>query len=293
MFTAKSVLVFIILLFLLSCSKKPSFIIAISQFVEHPALDAEREGILKALEDNGYGSDVQIVIENAHGNIATAQQIAIKLVSLKPQVILAIATPSAQSLAQVCQDIPLVFTAVSDPLSAKLVKSLENPGGMVTGVIDAVPITPQVELIQKLFPYKKRLGILYNPGEINAVSHVQSFEQEATAKGFDILKIAVTKTSEMSLAVKNLIEKVDILFLPQDNTVVSAINTIIKITKEHNLPVLASDINLMSSGLTAAIGFDHVEMGYRAGECAVKILKGVKPGSIPIQKDLPLKIVVK
>ena len=203
----------------------------VTAIVQHPALDAARDGIKKALEDAGYkdGDNLTFHYESAQGNPATATQIAQKFAGENPNVIVAIATPSAQAAAATTQDIPIVFTAVTDPLGAQVVKNLEKPGGNVTGISDMSPLADHLKLIQTIVPTVKTIGVPYNPGEANAVTLLNALKKMAPSYGVTIVEAPATKSSEVQGAAQSLVGKVDVIYVPTDNTIVSALEAVIAV----------------------------------------------------------------
>jgi len=265
--------------------KKPVEL-AITQIVDHPSLNQARQGAMDALAKAGYveNKNLDVTFENAQGSIPTAVQIAQKFAGMDPDIILAISTPSAQTLAAATAryPIPIVFASVTDPIAAHLVKSLEQPGDDITGAMDASPVDEQVAFIQKILPNTKRIGVIYNAGEINSATTVTSLKSIVEAKGLSLVEATAANANEIGPAVQSLIGKVDVLYLPTDNTLVSALDILIKVTNEHKLPVVASDPVSVEKGCLAAIGYSQSAVGYLAGEKMVKILSGIAPKDIPV-----------
>ncbi|AIL12945.1 hypothetical protein IM40_04600 [Candidatus Paracaedimonas acanthamoebae] len=261
-------------------------VIAISQIVEHPSLEAVRQGIYDFLFHSGLkeGKDYKIVYKNAQGNMSINNQIAQQFVSIKPDVIVAISTPSAQALASASynKEIPVVFAAVTDPLQSKLVKDLNKPGSFISGVSDLPPLQAQIELIRDLFPSAKKIGVLYNPAEVNSVKTINEFQVLAKKLEFEVLLAPTTRSSEVLFAAQNLIGKVDVLYIPQDNTVVSAIPSLISLQYEKKIPCFTSDEVLVQKGALAAIGTSYFEHGKQVGEIVFKFLKNNKGLQIPV-----------
>lgn len=259
--------------------------IAVTQIVEHPALDSVRQGIKDELAAQGYleGKNMKWSYESAQGNPTTASQIARKFVGENHDVIVAIATPSAQTAAAATRNIPLVFAAVTDPVGARLVKSLEKPGKNITGVTDMLPIKQHLELVKKVVPSATRIGVLYNPGEANSVSLLSLVEAIAPELDLEITKSAVTKTSEVLGAARSLVGKVDAIYLPTDNTVISAVEAVVKVGKQNKLPVIAADTDTVKRGAIAALGFNYYDVGRQAGSIVSRILNGEKPGDIDVE----------
>jgi len=258
--------------------------VAMTAIVEHPALDAVRDGIKKGLADLGYaeGTDVTFSYETAQGNPATAAQIARQFIGDAPDVIVAISTPSAQAVAAATTDIPLVFSAVTDPLAAGLVASVDAPGANVTGVSDMAPIGDHIALIKEITPNVERLGVLYNPGEANSVSSVDALRQAANAAGIIVVEGPATKSSEVQAATRSLIGKVDAIYVPTDNTIVSALESAVSAANEAKLPLYAADTDSVGRGALAAVGFNYFDIGVETAALVDKVLKGENPGTIPV-----------
>lgn len=260
--------------------------VAITQIVEHPSLDAIRKGIIDELEKHGYTSDnLQITYDSAQGNIATAAQIAQRFVASFPDAIVAIATPSAQTAVNAVKgsQIPVIFGAVTDPISAKIVASLEKPTNNVTGTIDLPPTKSQLDFVKEVYPNLKKLGVLYNPGETNNVLQVAEIKKYADSLGIEIIESTPTKTSEVSAAAKSLIAKAEAILLPNDNTVVSALESVLKAAAEGAIPVFTSDPDSVRKGALAAIANNQYDVGRATGKIVAHILSGERASSIPVQ----------
>ena len=266
--------------------------VALTQIVEHPSLDAARRGILDELAAAGFVQDqnLRVDYQNAQGNPATAAQIARKFVGDQPDVIVAIATSSAQTVAAATRDTPIVFCAVSDPIGAKLVKSLDQPGGNVTGTRDFPPIGEQLELIRKLSPDAKRLGVIYNPGETNSISMIDTLKQLAPDQGFKVIEAAEPKSGDVLSAARQLAGKVEAIYIPLDNTVVSALEAVIKVGREAKIPVYSADTDSVARGAVAALGFDYYDVGRQTGQQVVRVLRGEKPGDLPVERVRKLRL---
>ena len=266
--------------------------VALTQIVEHPSLDAARRGILDELAAAGFVQDqnLRVDYQNAQGNPATAAQIARKFVGDQPDVIVAIATSSAQTVAAATRDTPIVFCAVSDPIGAKLVKSLDQPGGNVTGTRDFPPIGEQLELIRKLSPDAKRLGVIYNPGETNSISMIDTLKQLAPDQGFKVIEAAAPKSGDVLSAARQLAGKVEAIYIPLDNTVVSALEAVIKVGREAKIPVYSADTDSVARGAVAALGFDYYDVGRQTGQQVVRVLRGEKPGDLPVERVRKLRL---
>ncbi|MBW9145065.1 ABC transporter substrate-binding protein [Clostridium sp. CM028] len=263
--------------------KKKVIKIGISQIVEYVALDQSREGFIKALEDNGYkeGDNIDIDYQNAQGDITTTQTIGKKFASGKKDLIYAIATPSAQGSYNATKKIPIIITAVTDPVQAGIIKSLDKPETNVSGTSDYLPVKKQLELIKELMPNAKRIGILYNTSEVN--SQVQVNELKKAAKGYEIVTSGVTSTNEVNSAISSLLTKIDVLYVPTDQLIVSSMPIIVKNTLEAKIPVIASEKGSVESGALATVGIDYYKLGYEAGNMAVDVLKGNDISNMPIK----------
>lgn len=259
-------------------------VVAITSIVDHPALNAVHEGAKEALARAGFndGKEISVIFENAQGQPATAVQIARKFVGDKPDVIIAISTPSAQAAASATRAIPIVFSAVSDPLSAQLVASVEKPGGNVTGVSDRAPVDDQVALIRELTPDVKTVGVLFNPGEPNSVSSVKELKEAAAKVGLTVIDAPATKTAEVQGAARSLVGKADAAFVPTDNTIVSALEAAAGALTAAKIPLYAADTDSVARGALASVGFSYRQVGEQTGELAARILKGEKPGDLPV-----------
>lgn len=262
---------------------KPVYV-ATTAIVEHPALDAVRDGIKQTLNDNGYSGDkLKFTYESAQGKTDIAAQIARKMVGDAPDIIVAIATPSAQAAVTVSNTIPVVFSAVTDPLAAKLVPKLKQPGGNVTGLSDMANVKEHLALIKEFVPNLKAVGIPYNPGETNSVSMLASIKIEADKMGIKIIESAAPKSSDVMIATKQLVGKVDAIYCPIDNTIISAVESVVKVGIDAQIPVFAGDTDTVSRGAIAAVGYDYFDLGRQTGDIVVRILKGEKAGSIDVK----------
>jgi len=268
--------------------------LGIIQIIEHPALDASRRGFLEAMKAGGYeeGKNLEVDFQNAQGDQSTLQNIARKFAQDKKDLILAIATPSAMAMANETQDIPILITAVTDPVAAKLVESLEKPGTNVTGTTDMNPIKEQLELLKQLVPAAKRVGVIYNSSEVNSQVQVAIAKEEAAALGLTIIEAPVTSTTEVVQATQSLVGRVEAIYVPTDNTVVSAIAGVLRVAEEHKIPVVAGESKTVEAGALATIGIDYYKLGYQTGEMALRVLQGEKPQDMPIERQRDLSIVI-
>jgi len=282
----------------LSVAAAPAFAadvhVAVSQIVEHPALDACRDGLLQGLKDAGYveGENLTFTFQTAQGQPAVAAQIAKQYVGESPDVLVGIATPTAQALANATQTIPVVFSAVTDPVGAKLVDSMDKPGGNVTGLSDLSPVAQHVDIMRDIVPSLKNIGVVYNPGEPNAVSLVELLKSAAQAAGLQVVEGTASRTAEIGTAAQAVAEKSDIIYAITDNTVASAIASVIKAADAANTPVFGATSDYVEQGAVASVGFDYYQVGYQTADYVVKILKGAKPSSLPARVAKGTDIVV-
>lgn len=273
-----------------------SYTISVNQFVEHPALDAVLKGFQDYLKEKGL--EVNYNVHNAQANMGTATQIAKQMIGEKPDLLMAIATPSAQAVAQANDKAPadlqrpFLFTAVTDPVAAGLVKDIAKPGGLTTGVSDLLPLDKHVDMVLTYMPNIKKLGILYNAGEANSKANVEGIKKIGAERGFELIEATASKTADVYQAAKSLVGRVDAVFIPTDNTIVSALESVLKVGVESKLPIFAADVDSVERGCIAAMGFDYYKHGYQTGAMAERILKGEKPAGIAVefQEELQLQI---
>ncbi len=260
--------------------------LGIIQIAEHPALDAARQGFLDTLAENGYveGDNLIVDYQNAQGDQPTLQSIASKFVQDKKDIILAIATPSAMTMANETKDIPILITAVTDPVAAKLVKSLEKPGTNVTGTTDMNPVAKQLELIKDFVPNAKTVGIIYNSSEINSEVQVKIAREAAPGLGFELQEATVTASGEVMQAAQSLAGKVDAIYLPTDNMVISSLAAVLQVAEAEKIPVIAGESNSVEQGAMATLGIDYYKLGRQTGEMALRILNGEKPQDMAIEE---------
>ena len=259
--------------------------VAVSQIVEHPALDATRQGLLDGLKAKGYeeGKNLQFEYRTAQGNPAIGVQIARQFVGERPDVLVGIATPTAQALVAATKDIPIVFTAITDPVGAKLVSNMENPGGNVTGLSDLSPIAQHVELIKELMPDVKSIGVVYNPGEANSVSLMKWLKESAEKQGVEIVEATALKSADVQTATQVIAAKSDVIYAMIDNTVASAIEGMVISANQAKTPVFAATTSYIDAGSIAALGFDYYQIGVQTADYVAEILAGKKPGDIPVR----------
>jgi putative ABC transport system substrate-binding protein len=265
------------------------YTIGITQIVTHPALDANRKGFMDQMEQEGFvqGENVKYDIRNAEGDMSLASSIAQKFVSRDVDLILSIATPTSQACVNKIQgeDIPLVFGSVTDPVSAGLVESWERPGGNVTGVSDWADVGAQVELIRDIVPGVDRLGVVYNAGETNSKVQVQQLKEVAPEYGIEEVKEAsVASSADIMTSAQSLMGRVDAVWVPTDNTVVSGFEALVKVCEDNQVPLFAADTATVKRGAIGTPGIDYYELGREDGKLAARILRGEEPGEIPVQR---------
>ncbi|PKR86597.1 MULTISPECIES: ABC transporter substrate-binding protein [Bacillaceae] len=273
-------------------SKKKTYNIGVTQIVEHPSLDAAFEGFKKAIEEGGIKAKYNI--QNAQGDNSTNTTIATNLVNSKVDLIFANSTPSAQAAASQTKDIPIVFTSVTDPIGAKLVSSMENPGANITGTIDTHPdAIPNTLKFMKEKLNMTKVGMVYNSGEQNSRAQVDNVKKLASGIGLKIVEASVATSADVKQATESLVGKVDGFYIISDNTVVSALESVISVANKNKLPMMAAEFDSVRKGALGAYGFEYYDIGYEAGQMAVKILKGEsKPSDLPVQVPQNLKLVI-
>ena len=268
--------------------------VGITAIVDHPALNSARKGVEDELKALGWepGKNIKITYQSAQGNAATAGQIARKFVGDKTDVIVAIATPSAQAAAAATKSIPVVFAAVTDTVAAKLVKSWNASGTNVTGVSDRLPLAPQIDLLLKVKPGAKRVGYVYSPGEINSVTVLKELKAELGKRGMIVVEAAAPRTVDIPSATKSLAGKVDVIYTTTDNNVVSAYESLVRVAQESKLPLVASDTDSVKRGAIAALGMNYYDIGRQTGKMVDKILKGTNVSTIAPETGKKLSLVV-
>lgn len=268
--------------------------VAITAIVEHPALDDVRKGVIDELNEAGFtdGENLTINFQSAQGNTATAGQIAKQFVADSPDVIVAIATPSAQSVAAATSSIPLVFSAVTDPVAAKLVPKLDGSGTNVTGASDALPYEPQIELMRQIIPDLKNVGYVYSPGEVNSTIVLKALKENLAPLGIDVHEAPAQRSNDIAMAARSLEGKVDMIYTSTDNNVVSAYESLFQIAKESKIPLIASDTSSVARGAVAALGVDYYVLGRETGKIVVRILNGENAGEIPVYTPQNLDLYI-
>ncbi|MET3683496.1 putative ABC transport system substrate-binding protein [Alkalibacillus flavidus] len=269
--------------------EEADYVVGVSQIVEHPSLDRATEGFQDALDEAGL--NVSYDVSLAQGDNQNAQLIAEQFVSDKVDLIFGNSTPSAQSAVNETSDIPIVFTSVTDPVGSELVESMENPGGNVTGTADSHPesVPKTVQLIKDMG--HESIGLIYNSGEQNSVTQVENVKSVASEHDLSTEEATVSSSSEVMQAAQSLAGSVDTFLIVTDNTVVSALESVLSVAQENDVPVFASELDSVSRGAFAGYGFDYYDIGYEAGEKAVQILEdGTNPGDIEANYPQNLKL---
>lgn len=271
--------------------KKDVFRIGISQFITHQSLDATREGFVDELAKQGYaeGKNIEIDLQNAQGEQRNLKTISQQLAE-SSDVVLAIATPSAQSLANTTQTTPVVFSAVTDPVSAKLVESREHPGGNVTGTSDqsSDAISTQINLIKKVLPKAKTIGILYTQSEPNSVVQKDEAKRLLEEKGFTVVEKTILDSNNVKAAAESLMAEVDMVFVPTDNIISSTMETVKQVSIKHKVPVFGGSTEMIAVGGLYNYGTNYEELGRQTARMLIRVLKGEKPENIAV--ELPEKL---
>ena len=268
--------------------------VAVTAIVEHPALDAVRDGVQAALKAEGFesGKNLKWQYQSAQGNTGTAAQIARKFVGDKPDAIVAIATPSAQAVVASTKTVPVVFSAVTAPVAAKLVPNWEPSKTNVTGVSDLLALDKQMDLVKKVVPAAKRIGMVYNPGEANSVVVVKELQKLLPTLGMTLVEAAAPRSVDVSSAARSLIGKVDVIYTSTDNNVVSAYEALVKVGQDAKIPLVASDTDSVKRGAVAAYGINYRDLGEQTGRMVARILKGEAPGAIKPEVSTKMELFV-
>ncbi|HFR3748591.1 TPA: ABC transporter substrate binding protein [Streptococcus suis] len=258
--------------------------VGVLQYMEHESLTAAREGFVAELADNGYKEGDKLVLDyqNAQGDQANLQTISEQLIDGN-DLVLAIATPAAQSLATVSTETPILFTAVTDPISADLVESLEKPGGLLTGTSDQAPIDKQVELLGQAVPDAKTVGILYTTSERNSEVQVEQAEKLLKEAGYKVVLKGITSSNEVQDATTSLMKDVDAVFVPTDNTVAATMSMIGELSAEHKVPVIGGSTDMVDQGGLLTYGTNYEALGRQTAKMAIKIIEGEKVTEVPVE----------
>lgn len=274
--------------FLVGCSNQTGSdmkTIGVVQYMEHAAMNEAYNGFIAALEDEGYteGKNIKIDFKNAQGDIPTAQTIAKQFASNQVDMIFAIATPAAQSAYNATKEIPILITAVTDPVEVGIAKSWEASGTNVTGTSDLTPVKKQMELIKTIVPDAKNIGVIYTTSEANSEIQVSMAEAAAKELGFTITRVGVNTVNDIPLAVSSIIDKVDVMYTPTDNLVANAMPVLWNACVDKNIPVFAGEEGMIKAGGIATEGIDYYQLGYETGLMAAEVLEGKNPSEMPIK----------
>lgn len=274
---------------------KPAKKIAISAIVEHPSLDAIRQGVIDELSEQGYqvGQNLSVQFQSAQGNTATAGQIAKQFAADNPDVIVAISTPTAQAIAAATRTIPIVYTAVSDPVAAKLIDAHNTPTqANITGLSSQLPLAPQLDFMQKIVPNLHTVGYVYSSGEINAVALGKRLQAQLPARNLQLLQIPANRATDIAMATNSLVGKAQVIYTSMDNNVASAFESMVQVANQAKLPIVASDEFSVRRGAAAALGVNDYNFGRKTGEMVVKILDGASVQNVApaVMDDLTMYI---
>lgn len=267
-------------------TKEKVFKIGVNQYVTHVALDASYQGFVDALKEAGYidGENIKIDYQNANADMSTVNTIATKLVNDNNDLILAIATPSAQATANATKDIPILVTAVTDPAGSGLVASNDAPGGNVSGTSDLNPVEDQINLLTRLIPNAKTIAILFCSSESNSKIQVELATAAAEAVGLSVVEASVSNSNEIQQVVQSLVGKVDAIYAPTDNVIASSMPTVAQVANSNNIPIICGEAGMVEKGGLATYGIDYYKLGVLTGKQAVKIIKGeAKISEMPIE----------
>lgn len=268
------------------CSKEKKVTVGIIQYMDHVALDNAREGFIDALKDNGFtdGNNIIIDYQNAQGDQSNLTTISDRFVSNKVDLVLAIATPAAQSIAGRTNEIPILGTAITDYVSAKLADSNEVPGGNISGTTDMNPIKEQIELLVKLVPDAKTVGVLYTSSEDNSILQAALAKEAIEDLGLSYTELTVASSNDVQQATQSIVGKCDAIYIPTDNTFASAMPVVHGITSQSKTPVICGESGMVENGGLATLGINYYDLGYQTGLMAVKVLKGeAEPATMPIE----------
>lgn len=278
-----------------AAKKAKVFNVGVVQLVEHAALDAANKGFVDGLASKGFknGDTIKLDKQNAQGDQSNLQTIAQRFISNKDDLICAIATPAAQTMANATKDIPIVGTAITDYESAKLVKTNAKPETNVTGTSDMNPVKEQIDLITKILPKVKTIGFIYSSSEVNSQLQVELAKKEAAAKGLKTMEATVSTVNDIQQAAQSLMGKVDAIYVPTDNVLASAMPTLTSVTHGAKVPVFTGEGNMTKAGGVATLAIDYYKLGFQTGVMAADILAGkAKPASMPIQFQKEFQIVI-
>lgn len=259
--------------------------VGILQFISHPSLDQIHEGVIEGLKDKGYveGKNLKIEYLNGQGDQSKLNSMSQQLLDKKADVLVGIATPAAQALANATSDIPIIMGAISDPVKADLVKDLKHPGSNITGVSNQTPVNQQLKLAKKIFPDAKKIGMIYSSTEDNAVSQIDKAEKDAKAEGYEVKRYAIASSNDLAQTTQVMSEEVDFIYVPQDNVIASAFQTLMAEADKAKKPVFVSVDNMVKEGGVATVGQNQTELGVETGKMTADVLDGAsKPADTPV-----------
>lgn len=268
--------------------------IGIMQLASHPALDAITEGIIDQLAKEGYvdGETATIDLQNAQGDQSNMQQIAERFITNDADVTIGIATPAAQALANATKDIPIIMGAITDPLAANLIASLEAPGGNVTGVSDKIPVAEQFDLIMDLVPELKTIGFLYSSSEDNSLSSAKEAEIVAESLGLTVVTKTVNSANDIPQVAESLAQEVDAIWVPTDNIIATSMLSLIEVSDAHKIPVFPSVDTMVEEGGLATVGLNQYAIGTQTGSVTADVLEGADPSSYAIQYPEQTEVII-
>ena len=274
--------------------KKKDILIAVNQYVYHPNLEKTYKGIQEVVNDwaRKNNKSIKYDFQVANGDVSTATQIAQQQILRKPDIILALATPSAQASQKATNTIPIIFGSVTDPVKAGLVNSMEEPGKNITGSSDWWPYDEQFKFMRAVMPNAKKIGIILNPGESNTEASIKIIKSVIGKYNFDLLEAPVSTTSEIYSAANSLVGKCDMFFAPADNTVLSGLEAFVKVARTNNIPLFVGDEGSVEKGGIAAFGIDYFELGKETGHTVIDVLEGKDISKIPVSIGSSGKLVV-
>lgn len=275
-----------------STSSDESFVVGIVQTSEHAALDDAKNGFIDAIADSSYAGKVEFDEQNAQGDQSNLKTIAQRFVQNDVDLVLAIGTPAAQTIAAETTDIPILITAVTDPLESKLVLDYNNPGTNVSGTSDLTPVKEQLDLLVEILPEVKDIGIMYTSSEINSEIQAKMAEEYATTLGLSSKIVTVPTTNDITQAVQSIVGSVEAIYVPTDNGFASAMATVSQVATENNIPVICGEEGMTLSGGTATVGINYYNLGYQTGEMGVRIFDGSDVSTMPIEYAANTNIVV-
>lgn len=289
-----AVLVLVIAFLIYRESKSGPVHIGVCQIASHPSLDAVRDGAIRALAEAGYedGKRAKVSRYNAEGDMGTAKTIIDTMVAQKVDLVVPITTPMAQAAANATKEIPIVFGAVTDPVGAGIVESLDRPGSNCTGVSDIWPIQQDLELLKRICPNARSVGTIYNAGEANSLVTIKLIRKACENLGLELREVTVSRGTEVLGAAESLAGKVDTLFTAADSTVGAAFESVIKVARERKIPLFVGDPDSVKRGAIACQGVDYENVGRLTGELAAGVLNGADPSTTPVRVITSTLLVV-